>query len=79
MLEIPGGSHFEKAGQRRSCKLPDICQVNPKSYQVYQDSSRVGSLLGIPVGSGQGDPGRPVISENLLARPQSTREISNTF
>ena len=41
-----------------------------------------GSLLGIPyhtipVGSGQGDPARPAIVENLLNRPRSTRPVSD--
>ena len=37
--------------------------------------SRVGSSLGIPVGSCQGDLTRPVRLENLLIRPDSTRPV----
>ena len=53
-----------------------------KFPQNNQGFSRVGSLPGIPyhtpVGSDQGDPGRPVILENLLTRTDSTCQISNT-
>ena len=36
------------------------------------------SLLAERVGSGQGYPARPVIFENLLARPGPTLDIANT-